>query len=115
MNNHDIASHQIAKHLRAIAVLLTDASEDAWRAYCPGSERIKPEYLEMLITKAAAIEATAPFEPVPDSLKDKMRDFYAEQLNDRSTHEMVDDLCGDWTEAEWRSEADDYAELMEDE
>lgn len=110
MNNHDIAAHKIAEHLRAIAVLLAEASEDAWRAYCPGSERIKPEYLEMLITKAAAIEATAPFEPVSDERKQEIFEQVIEEVSDLSTKDIARNFL-DLTEAMWRVESDEREEM----
>lgn len=89
MTPHDIAAHRIADALRTIAMELTNASEDVWRAYCPGSERIKPEYVEMLVTKAEAIEATAPFTPLTDDEKQQLFEWAQEELADESVRDRA--------------------------
>ena len=115
MTEQEYAAHQIAKHLRKLAYWLNEASEDAWRANCEGSERVKPEYLEMLVLKAQRVEATAPFTPITEQEKDALHEEYGDMLADRSTREVFEDYFGDWTEADYRYELDNLrAGLGED-
>lgn len=121
MEDPHIAAHQVAKHLRAIAALLPRLSA---QAADPLYDLLNREALHAggvdcytaLENAAVTIEATAPFEPVQAvqaEIKDAMRAFFAEQLADRSTREVVDDYCGDWTEAEWRAEYEEMSDCDE--
>ena len=114
MTPQEAAAHHIARHLRAIATHLTNASEDVWRVYCPGAENIKVEYLAMLVRKAEDIEATAPFEPLTDVERTLVSGWIGDELGDMSYRELIRQYTGDFTEADWRMEYEDHNEYMND-
>lgn len=88
-------AHAIAKHLREIAHLFPNLSDEAKRAMGV----VGWAFLE---ETAVAIEATAPFTPLPDEEKGKLFSKIAEEVGDNSGEEYAELYIDGWTEAYWR-------------
>lgn len=102
VTNDALFAHVVAQHLRAIVNLLPLLSpEDQARFDAASLESV-----------ASAIEASHPVEPLTDKQKSELCSHFAEQLAWRSQREVVEDYCGDWTEAEWRSQWEQYVETQ---
>lgn len=116
MNNHDIAAHAIARHLRAIALLFPELTDEQKAVYLPGwkttEDDITVDYVAMLNDKASAVEATAPFEKLNDEQRYEVAGWLIDQLNDMSTRERLTNHVSDWTDADWRAEYDDMVDCM---
>jgi hypothetical protein len=115
MKDNDAIAHAVARHLRAIATLLPSLDAAQLTAFTPGiTKTVLPDYCTMLRNKADRIEATAPFVPLDDEQRAYLVANIAEQLNDRSTRDALDDHTGDWTDADWRMEYDTLIEMEQD-
>lgn len=116
MTEHDIAAHQVAKHLRAIAALLP-------RLSARGADPLYAVLADHLIRSPAAfiedaadkIAATAPFEPITDEQRDEVIVLVEGQLADMSSRERWEACTEGWTDADWRAEYDDMKEYLNDE
>lgn len=116
MNNHDIAAHHIARHLRAIARLFPYLTDEQKAVYLPGwkatEDDITKYLVAMLQQKANSLEATAPFERLNGEQRHEMAEWLIDQLNDMSAHERLTYHVSDWTSADWRAEYDDMVGYM---
>lgn len=116
MNNHDIAAHHIARHLRAIARLFPELTDEQKAVYLPGWDITKVDITKgivaMLQQKADSLEATAPFEKLNDDQRLVVAEWLIDQLNDISTRDRLTYYVSDWTDADWRAEYDDMVGYM---
>lgn len=108
MEDHHIAAHHVARHLRAIATLLPRLSA---QAADPLYDVLFPngfiDQRDALQDAAVKIETTAPFEPISEEQKAILLYSIGEQLVDRSGREILEDHIADWTEADFRAEYTD--------
>lgn len=116
MNNHDIAAHSIASHLRAIARLFPYLTDEQKAVYLlrwgSGEGDITKDLIAMCQYKANSLEATAPFEKLNGQQRDEVAEWLINQLNDMSAHERLTYHVSDWTSADWRAEYDDMVDYM---
>lgn len=116
MDNHDIAAHSIARHLRAIARLFPELTDEQKAAYLPGWDNGEGDITKGIVAmwqqKANSLEATAPFDALTVFEREELAENIAEQLADMSTKDRLYDHTRDWTEADWRAEYDDMVDYM---
>lgn len=110
-------SHHLARHLRAIARIITPSDDlpvpltAAASAILWIGAPFTPEALERF---ASRLEASAPFVPLTDEEKAELFGEIVDEVSDYSAKENAETVCGDWTEADWRMERDDRDEYMKE-
>ena len=117
MDRQTANSHHLARHLRAIARIITPSDDmpvpltgEAAAILGIGAP-FTPEALERF---ASRLEASAPFVPLTDEEKDELAAEVADEVSDYSSKERGELVWGDWTEADWRMEKDDRDEYMKE-
>lgn len=114
MDQQACNAHHIARHLRAIATILQSAekplTDEAMQAI--GFDMKQWINLEGV---AGALEASAPFVPLTDAERGEVLEWIVYEQAGYSTRERVDDVVGDWTDADWRMEFDQMQEYMSEE
>jgi hypothetical protein len=118
MQDHEIAAHSAARHLRALASLLPRLKPEQRDAWIDGAGNYAfplDEYVAMLGRQAERLEQTAPFTPLTDEERDLVCDWLFDELSDEKTSERLFAVTEDWTEFDWRLSYAERTEYMTEE